>query len=284
MGIKQAGKPGDSVITSYRCHGLALTCGLDPSVILSELMGRKDGCSKGKGGSMHIYTHDFYGGNGIVGAQVPLGAGIALANQYMENGKATFTLYGDGAANQGQVYEAFNMSKLWNLPCVFICENNVYGMGTSTERSSADVNFYNKCSYIPGFRVDAMDTLAFGRAIEFARDYSTSGNGPIIIEAFTYRYFGHSMSDPGTSYRGRDEVSEVRKSRDAITKLKAIILELGAADEGELKDIEKRVQATIKAAKDKALKSPFPDMSELTTDVYQDKTIKPRLSFSGQKI
>lgn len=276
--------PSDSVITSYRCHGLSLICGLDPQVVLSELMGRLDGCSKGKGGSMHIYAPNFYGGNGIVGAQVPLGAGIALANKYLKNGKTTFTLYGDGAANQGQVYEAFNMAKLWNLPCIFICENNIYGMGTSTKRSSADTNFYNKCTYIPGIKVDAMDTLAFKQAMSFSRDYTLDGNGPIIIEALTYRYFGHSMSDPGTSYRGRDEVSDVRKSRDVIKNLKSDILEMGAATEDELKDIAKKAASYIKEAREKALNSPFPDISELTTDVYSNHPAKHRLVFSGHSL
>lgn len=258
---------GDAVITSYRCHGTALMSGVPARELFAELMGKVTGCSKGKGGSMHIYGNNFYGGNGIVGAQVPLGTGIALANKYLEKNITTHILYGDGAANQGQVYEAFNMAKLWTLPCVFICENNIYGMGTSTKRSSADINYHNKCSYIPGIKVDAMDFLALKRVLQFSREFSLA-SGPIIIEAVTYRYSGHSMSDPGISYRERSEITNVRKTRDPIARIKSHIIDLGAASAPELDSIAKKVGAEIADAASQAEIDGFPVPDALFHHVY----------------
>nr|CAH7737217.1 unnamed protein product [Callosobruchus chinensis] len=226
-------RPHDAVITAYRAHGWTYIMGVEPLGVLAELCGRQSGCARGKGGSMHMYTDNFYGGNGIVGAQVPLGAGIALALKYKGTDGVCIALYGDGAANQGQVFEAYNMAKLWDLPCIFVCENNGYGMGTSAERASAEVNFYQRGMYVPGLWVDGMDVLAVKECFKYAINYAASGKGPLVIEAATYRYSGHSMSDPGTSYRTRDEIQEVRQTRDPITSFKEKIIstELVSADE-----------------------------------------------------
>merc|ERR1719420_1105739 len=215
-GMKAAMREQDSVITSYRAHGFTYVMGVPVLGVLGELAGKKSGCVRGKGGSMHMYAKNFYGGNGIVGAQVPLGAGIGFAHKYTGDGGVNFSLYGDGAANQGQVAEAFNMARLWNLPAVFICENNHYGMGTSQDRHAASTDFYKRGDYIPGIHVDGMDILAVREATRFATEYCQE-NGPLVYEISTYRYHGHSMSDPGTSYRTRDEVQEVRQTRDPIT-------------------------------------------------------------------
>merc|ERR1712029_754789 len=198
-------------------HGFTHALGVSVLGVLAELTGRKSGCVRGKGGSMHMYAPNFFGGNGIVGAQVPLGAGLAFAHKYKGDGGVSFSLYGDGAAQQGQVFEAYNMAKLWDLPAVFICENNGYGMGTSQERSSASQTFYTKGDYIPGIWVDGMDVLAVREATKFATEHCSSGKGPLVFEIATYRYHGHSMSDPGTSYRTREEIQEVRHNRDPIT-------------------------------------------------------------------
>lgn len=201
VGLEAGINPTDHIITSYRAHGLCYTRGLSVKSILAELTGRKGGCAKGKGGSMHMYCKNFYGGNGIVGAQVPLGAGVAFACKYLKNGQVCLALYGDGAANQGQVFEAYNMSALWKLPCVFICENNRYGMGTSNERAAASTDYHKKGFIIPGLRVNGMDILSVREATKFAADHCRSGKGPILMELQTYRYHGHSMSDPGISCR-----------------------------------------------------------------------------------
>ena len=220
-GMKAAIRPTDAIITSYRAHGFTYVMGVPVIGVLAELTGRKSGCVRGKGGSMHMYAKNFYGGNGIVGAQVPLGAGISFAQKYNEDGGVTFSLYGDGAANQGQVAEAFNLAKLWDLPSVFICENNHYGMGTSEDRHAASTEFYKRGDYIPGLLVDGMDVLAVREAIRFAIDYcSVQKKGPLAYDISTYRYHGHSMSDPGTSYRTQDEVQEMRQKRDPITSFR----------------------------------------------------------------
>jgi len=266
--MKATFRDQDSIISAYRVHGWAYLMGIEPFGVLAELTGRKGGNARGKGGSMHMYARNFYGGNGIVGAQVPLGAGVAFAAKYLGNGGVCFSLYGDGASNQGQVFEAYNMSKLWDLPCVFVCENNGYGMGTSAERSSASVSYYSRGDYIPGIWVDGMDVLAVREASQFAIDWCTSGKGPLVLETATYRYSGHSMSDPGTSYRTRDEIQEVRQTRDPITSFKEKIVGANLVDIDQLKEIDKEVKATIDDAVKKAKVDTEVPMSELAGDIY----------------
>lgn len=216
---------------------------------------------------MHIYQPNFFGGNGIVGAQVPLGAGLAFAQKYNKSDHATFTLYGDGASNQGQVFEAFNMAKLWNLPCVFICENNKYGMGTSAERSSMNTEFYKRGDVIPGIQVNAMDVLAVKRATEFTREYTVSGKGPILMELVTYRYGGHSLSDPGTTYRTREEIQKMRSSSDSIQGLKTQILRWGILEESELKKIDKAAKEEVDKEVEIAKAAELPKDDEIFLDV-----------------
>ncbi|KAK7495031.1 hypothetical protein BaRGS_00013671 [Batillaria attramentaria] len=257
----------DAVITAYRAHGWTYTRGVSILGVLAELTGRSTGCSKGKGGSMHMYGKNFYGGNGIVGAQVPLGAGIAFAMKYEGKQNVCVALFGDGASNQGQVYEAYNMSKLWDLPVIYVCENNGYGMGTSAHRSSASVDYFTRADYIPGIWVDAMDVLAVKSATEFSRKFALE-NGPILLEAATYRYYGHSMSDPGISYRSREEVQEVRETRDPITSFRdrLVTSELATAD--ELKAIDNDVKKEVNEAAEKAKTDPELPLSELYTHIY----------------
>ncbi|KAI8791823.1 pyruvate dehydrogenase E1 component subunit alpha mitochondrial [Biomphalaria glabrata] len=269
VGMEGAITHEDSVITAYRAHGWTYTRGADVRSVLAELTGRKTGCANGKGGSMHMYAKNFYGGNGIVGAQVPLGAGIAFAHKYKNEEKVCIALYGDGAANQGQIFEAYNIAKLWNLPCIFVCENNGYGMGTSMARSSASVDYYSRGDYIPGIWVDGMDVLAVREATRFAKDYALK-NGPIVIEAFTYRYHGHSMSDPGTSYRTREEVQEVRQKRDPIGKFKDVIVQAGVVSEAEIKKIEEEIKKEVADAAELAKNDPELPPEELYTHVYMD--------------
>ncbi|KAI9003084.1 dehydrogenase E1 component-domain-containing protein [Gaertneriomyces semiglobifer] len=267
-GMHAAMAKDDALITAYRCHGFTLLRGASAMSILAELMGRRDGCSRGKGGSMHMFAHEFYGGNGIVGAQVPIGAGIALAQKYLNKGTMTFSLYGDGAANQGQVFEAYNMAKLWNLPVVFVCENNMYGMGTSAHRAAASVKYYTRGDYIPGIRVNGMDVLAVRDASKWAREWTLSGKGPLVMEMVTYRYGGHSMSDPGTTYRTREEIQNMRSTNDPITGLKERILARNIMSEDELKKIDKDIRTEIDQAVAEAKASPEPELSELFSDVY----------------
>ncbi|CAH8500445.1 unnamed protein product [Dicrocoelium dendriticum] len=235
VGVEAALQPGDTIITAYRCHGYTMTRGVPIYAILAELAGRKTGICRALGGSMHLYHKDFYGGNGIIGAQVPVGVGIGLRMKHRGENTVSVTLYGDGAANQGQVFEAFNMAKLWNLPVVFICENNKYGMGTASHRAAANPAYYTRCDYIPGIWVDGMDVLTVREAVRFARDWCLSGKGPIILEAETYRYHGHSMSDPGTSYRSREEVQAMRRLRDPITLFQKRITESQLVTDEEIK-------------------------------------------------
>ena len=273
VGVQSVKQAGDQVITGYRDHGHMLACGMDPREVMAELTGRIGGSSRGKGGSMHMFSTeaDFYGGHGIVGAQVPLGTGLAFANRYRDNGKISFTYFGDGAANQGQVYESFNMAELWRLPVVFIIENNQYAMGTALDRSSAETHLYKRgASFrIPGEEVDGMDVLAVQAAARKAAEHARSGAGPYILEMKTYRYRGHSMSDPA-KYRTREEVDEIRKTRDPIDHVEEMLEQKGWADEATLKAIDAEVKRIVADAAEFARTSPEPDPSELWTDVYTE--------------
>lgn len=273
VGVQANVKQGfDKIITGYRDHGHMLAAGMDPNAVMAELTGRIGGSSKGKGGSMHMFDVPtaFYGGHGIVGAQVALGTGLAFAGKYRGDDSVAFIYFGDGAANQGQVYESFNMAQLWKLPAIYIIENNQYAMGTSIERSSSTTELYMRgASFgIPGEQVDGMDVLAVrdatARAVKRARD----GGGPFILEVKTYRYRGHSMSDPA-KYRTKEEVDEVKKTRDPIDHVK-LLLEQAGAKEADLKPIEDEVKAIVAEAVQFAQESPEPDPSELYTDVYQE--------------
>ena len=270
-GMKAALRDQDAVITSYRAHGFTYVMGVPVIGVLAELTGRKSGCVRGKGGSMHMYAKNFYGGNGIVGAQVPLGAGISFAQKYNEDGGATFSLYGDGAANQGQVAEAFNLAALWGLPSVFICENNHYGMGTSEDRHAASKEFFRRGDYIPGILIDGMDVLAVREAIRFAIDYCTvQKKGPLVYEISTYRYHGHSMSDPGTSYRTREEVQEMRQKRDPITGFRERLVNADLATLSELKGIEVEVKKKVDEDVKKARSDAEIEVDELFYDMYEN--------------
>jgi len=269
VGIEAACNGNDSIITSYRAHGWSLTRGCKPSAVLAELFGRELGCAKGKGGSMHMFAPNFYGGNGIVGAQVPMGAGLAFAHKYRGEKQVAVALYGDGAANQGQVFEAYNIAQLWKLPCIFVCENNQYGMGTSNQRSSASTEYFSRGDYIPGLRVDGMDVLAVREATKFAKDYAIN-EGPVVMELKTYRYHGHSMSDPGTSYRTRDEIKAVRQASDPITSLRDKMIDAELATKEEFKSMDKEIKNYIENETEIALASPEPPMSELGTDILID--------------
>jgi pyruvate dehydrogenase E1 component alpha subunit len=270
-GITMASEKGkDAQITGYRDHGHMLVMGLDPKGVMAELTGRQGGLSKGKGGSMHMFSneHKFYGGNGIVGAQVPLGAGLAFAAKYRGDGSVSLAYFGDGAANQGQVYETFNMAKLWNLPIVFIIENNKYAMGTSIERAAATTDFSMRgASFgIEGEQVDGMDVRMVHDAAKRAIEHARSGKGPFILEMLTYRYRGHSMSDPA-KYRTKDEVTKYRQERDPIEQVRARLIESGAETEESLKAIENDIRAVVTAAAEFATNDPEPDASELWTDI-----------------
>lgn len=268
VGMSAGLRTTDAVITAYRAHGWSYIRGVSVLGVLAELTGRKTGCAQGKGGSMHMYGPNFYGGNGIVGAQVPLGAGVALAMKYQETDNLCVALYGDGAANQGQVYEAYNMAKLWSLPVLFVCENNGYGMGTSTDRSSASTEYYTRGDYIPGIWVDGMDVVAVREAALWAASFIRAGKGPLVMECATYRYHGHSMSDPGTSYRPREEIQDVRKRRDPITGFKDRILAANLTTAEEIKLIDDKVKKEIDEAVVQAKTDPEPALEELFSHVY----------------
>lgn len=271
VGMQMAIGEGDQVITAYRDHGHALMAGMDPNTVLAELTGRMEGISKGKGGSMHMFAPEkgFYGGHGIVGAQVSIGTGLAFANKYRGNDRVCLTYFGDGASNQGQVYESFNMAKIWDLPVVYVIENNHYGMGTSIERASANLNLSQRgLSFnIPGEQVDAMDVRAVRAAGLRAVEHARAGNGPFILEMLTYRYRGHSMSDPA-KYRSREEVQRVKNENDPIGRSRARILENGHAREDEIKLIEKEIKDIVAEAVNFAKTSAPPDSAQLYTDVY----------------
>ena len=270
VGMQMTLKPGDKVITGYRDHGHMLATGMDPKGVMAELTGRAHGYSKGKGGSMHMFSvaNGFYGGHGIVGAQVPLGTGLAFANRYRGSDNVSLTYFGDGAANQGQVYESFNMAELWKLPVVYVIENNRYAMGTSVSRSSAQTDFSKRGTSfnIPGEQVDGMDVRAVKAAGEKAVAWCRAGNGPIILEMATYRYRGHSMSDPA-KYRSREEVERIRTERDPIEQVRARLLKSKRASEDELKKIDASVRDVVNEASEFATNDPEPDPSELWTDV-----------------
>jgi len=272
VGMQLAIDEGDQVITGYRDHGHMLACGMESRGVMAELTGRRTGYSRGKGGSMHMFSREknFFGGHGIVAAQVPLGTGLAFANRYRQNDRVCLTYFGDGAANQGQVYESFNMAKLWKLPVIYIIENNRYAMGTSVTRSSAQTDFSRRGQSfdIPGEQVDGMDVRAVKAAGDKAVQWCRAGNGPYILEMMTYRYRGHSMSDPA-KYRTREEVNKIRDEHDPIEMVRKRILEDGHASEDVLKAIEKRVREIVTEAADFATSSPEPDPAELWTDIYR---------------
>ncbi len=271
VGLESVAISGDQRVTSYRDHGHMIACGMEPAKIMAELTGRASGYSKGKGGSMHMFSRekDFFGGHGIVGAQVPIAAGLAFANKYRENDSIAFGYFGDGAANQGQVYETFNMASLWALPIIFVIENNQYAMGTSLERASSSPALFTrgKAFNIPGESVDGMDVLEVKKAGLRAEKHCRSGNGPYILEMNTYRYRGHSMSDPA-KYRTRDEVNKVKTDRDPIDKLKSELMATSVLDEVALKKIDAEVKELISEAAKFALNAELPDADELMTDIY----------------
>ena len=271
VGLEAAAEEGDKRITSYRDHGHMLACGMDPKGVMAELTGREGGLSKGKGGSMHMFSKEkhFYGGHGIVGAQVPLGAGLAFADKYKDNKRVTFAYFGDGAANQGQVYETYNMAELWDLPVIFVIENNQYAMGTSMKRSTKSVTLFGRGQAygIPGEQVDGMDVLAVKAASEKAVAHCRAGKGPYILEVMTYRYRGHSMSDPA-KYRSREEVQKMREERDAIEHVRELLLQGGHATDDDLKAIDKEIKLVVNEAAEFAKESPEPAPEELWTDIY----------------
>jgi len=270
IGMQSCITPNDAVITSYRDHGHMIACGMDPKGIMAELTGRVGGFSRGKGGSMHMFSTEkhFYGGHGIVGAQVPLGTGIAFAHKYRANGALSLTYFGDGSVNQGQVYEAFNMASLWKLPVIYIIENNEYAMGTSVKRSSSTTELYRRGEAfgIPGKQVNGMDALAVREAGLEAVKHVRDGNGPFLLEMKTYRYRGHSMSDPA-KYRSKEEVEQFKENRDPIEGMKAWLFAQKFASEETLKEMEKEIKATVNEAAEFAQQSPEPPESDLWTDV-----------------
>ncbi len=272
VGLQAALGPEDQVITGYRDHGHMLAIGMEPKRVMAELTGRRDGYSKGKGGSMHMFSRAerFFGGHGIVGAPVPLGTGLAFAQRYQAGRGVTVCYFGDGASNQGQVYESFNMAELWKLPIIYVIENNQYAMGTSVKRASATVDLYRRGESfaIPGRQVDGMDVLAVRAAADEAVEWCRSGKGPMILEMKTYRYRGHSMSDPA-KYRSREEVNKVRTEHDPIDQVRNRLLEGKLADEARLKAIDNEIREIVIAAAEFAQESPEPDVAELWTDVLE---------------
>ena len=271
IGMQACTNPGDSVITSYRDHGHMLACGMDPKGVMAELTGRESGYSKGKGGSMHMFSREkkFYGGHGIVGAQIPIGTGLAFAHQYNGDGGLCMAYMGDGAFNQGQVYESLNMASLWKLPVIYILENNKYGMGTSVERSSASTDLASRgLAYnVKTMDVDGMDVLAVQEAAIEATAYVRAGKGPVLLEAKTYRYRGHSMSDPA-KYRTKEELQKMRTENDPIDRVRHKLIEMKAMSDDEFKALDKEIKDEVIAAAEFAQTSPEPDPSELWTDIF----------------
>ena len=276
VGLESVADEGDKRVTSYRDHGHMLACGMDAKGVMAELTGRIGGYSKGKGGSMHMFSKEkhFYGGHGIVGAQVPIGAGLAFADKYQGNSSVTFTYFGDGAANQGQVYETFNMAALWGLPVIFVIENNQYAMGTSQQRSTSSAEIYERGQAfgIPGEAVDGMDVLAVKAAGQVAVNHCRLGKGPYILEVKTYRYRGHSMSDPA-KYRTREEVQKVREEKDSIEHVRDLLLTGKHCGEDDLKMIDKEIKAIVNDSAEFAKESPEPVPEELWTDIYAEMEV-----------
>jgi len=270
VGIEAGCTPNDHILTSYRDHGYQYTRGDTVRSIMAEQFGKETGCSRGKGGSMHLYypAGNFYGGNGIVGAQVPIGAGIAFGAKYNGKQEVCYTCYGDGAANQGQVFEALNMCALWKIPCIFVCENNLYGMGTSVERHAANPEFHERGDYVPGILVDGMNIFHVREASRYAREYALAGNGPIVLEMRTYRYHGHSMSDPGVGYRSREEVLDIRSTRDPILKMKEFMLANNLSTEEEIKSLENKAKRYVLEQAQLAEKDGELGLDELYQDIY----------------
>ena len=283
LGLEKALTRDDSWITSYRCHAIALARGAAVENVAAELFGFRSGIAKGKGGSMHMYSKEenFYGGAGIVGAQVPLGVGLAFANKYNAGHEPPMNVaiaaYGDGAANQGQIWEVANMSKLWGLPMIFVIENNQYDMGTSVERHSSNPNYYTMGGNIPGIKADGMDVLAVREAARYCRQHCSEGNGPIYLELTTYRYHGHSMSDPGITYRSREEVSGVRQARDPVATVKSWLLNEAGMAESDVKALEGGIRKNIDLAVEQAKAEAPPPMSELTRDIFSGSYPAPRM-------
>lgn len=277
VGIQASTVDGDKHITSYRDHGHMLACGMNPKGVMAELTGRSGGYSKGKGGSMHMFSREknFFGGHGIVGAQVPIGAGLAFADKYLQNKAVTFTYFGDGAANQGQVYETYNMAMLWGLPVIFVIENNQYAMGTSVLRSTKSPSLWERgAAYgITGEAVDGMDVIAVKDAADRAATHCRDGHGPYILEIVTYRYRGHSMSDPAR-YRSREEVQKVRSERDPIDNIKELILKGKHSTEEDLKKIDKDIKTVVNEAAEFSKTSPEPSPDELFTDIYSSSRVE----------
>ncbi len=272
VGMRMAMEAGDQMITGYRDHGHMLASGMEARGVMAELTGREAGYSRGKGGSMHMFSRDkdFYGGHGIVAAQVPLGTGLAFANKYRDNGKVATTYFGDGAVNQGQVYESFNMAKLWSLPVVYVIENNRYGMGTSIQRASATTDLCRRGQSfdIPGEKVDGMDVRSVKAAADMALSHARSGKGPFILEMQTYRYRGHSMSDPA-KYRTKEEVQKMRAEHDPIEQVKERLIEKKFASEDDLKEIDRDIRKVVNDAAEFAQGVPQPDPAQLWTDIYK---------------
>ncbi len=272
-GMNEVLAKDDAVVTAYRDHVWHVARGGTIEQVFAEMFGKQSGCSKGKGGSMHMYNvaGSYFGGNGIVGAQVPLGAGLAwkyaVANGTKTPKNMAVTLYGDGAANQGQVFEVYNMAALWKIPCLFICENNKYGMGTAINRAAANTHFHARCEYIPGVRADGNDIFAVMATTKFAREWILNGNGPLIVEFDTYRYSGHSMSDPGLAYRTPDEVKQMRATRDPIMHIHNFMVDNNLATAEELKEIAKKCNKIVDDIMEKAKEAPITDIAELHKDV-----------------
>lgn len=275
-GIKSVMEPEDVLITAYRSHGFCYVMGCSAESIIAELAGRVTGVSRGKGGSMHMYADRMYGGNGIVGSHIPVGTGLGFAQKYAKKKGISLTVYGDGAANQGQSFESFNIAKLFNIPVLYVIENNLYGLGTKIDRAAANTKFYARIDYIPGVCCDGMDLIAVQNAIKWCADYVRSGSGPIFCECKTYRYFGHSMSDPGTSYRAREEIEEWREKNDCLKILKRKLIDSNLVTEADLKEIQKQNKKMVEEAATTASHAKFPDVKELAADTY----IKPLEKFT----